>query len=280
MDAIETDLSLLSRFARTRDASAFAEIVRRYTGVVYATCHRVVRNQALAEEVSQETFFRLMKQPESVSQSVGAWLHRAATNLAVDAVRSDSARRRREMDYAEESVRQHENDEGAAREATNWSEISPFVDEALAELPEDERTLLVEHFLKGRPQNELATEAKTSAATMSRRIRGAVEALQQKLRKRGLAITPLPLMGLMRDHAMQAAPASLGAELGKMALASRSAGIIGAPVAPNPPIVWTGVSIVAASLMVGWLCTLFVPGTGVQRKSAATSAQAMAEFDR
>ena len=275
MDAVETDLSLLGRFAQTRDPSAFAEIVRRYAGVVYATCHRVVRNQAVAEEVSQETFFRLMKQPESVSQSVGAWLHRAATNLAVDAIRSDSARRRREQDYAEESARQHQIDEGTAREATSWAEISPFVDEALAELPSDERTLLVEHFLRGRPQNELAAEAKTSAATMSRRIRSAVEALQQKLRRRGLAVAPLPLMGFMHDHAMQAAPASLTGELGKMALASHSSGIIGAPAQPNPPIFWTGAGIVAASLIVGWFCTLLAPSPVQQKPAPATRKQAM-----
>src|SRR5947209_17401983 len=105
MDAVEQDLLLLRRFSETRDQSAFAEIVRRYAGVVYAACHRVVHNQAMAEEVAQETFFRLMKQPEAVSQSLGAWLHRAATNLAVDAVRSDSARRRREADFAEEAAR-------------------------------------------------------------------------------------------------------------------------------------------------------------------------------
>src|SRR5258708_22082424 len=207
MHAAETDLTLLDRFARTRDPPASAESVRRYAGVVYAACHRVVRNQAVAEEVSQETFFRLMKQPEAVSQSVGAWLHRAATNLAVDAIRSDSARRRRELDYAEDSARQHDIDEGAAREATGWAEISPHVDEALAELPEDEPTLLVDHFLRGRPQNELATEAKTSAATMSRRIRAAVEALQQKLRRRGLAMAPLPLMRRMHTPPVQASPA-------------------------------------------------------------------------
>src|SRR5207248_3093268 len=122
-------------------------------------------------------------------------------------------------------------------------------------LPEDEGTLLVEHFLRGRPQNELASEAKTSAATMSRRIRSAVEALQQKLKRRGLAIAPVPLTGLMHDHAMHAAPASLASELGKMSLASHSSGLIGAPAQPNPPIFWTGASIAAASVIVGWMCT-------------------------
>ena len=52
MDAVEQDLLLLRRFSETHDQSAFAEIVRRYAGVVYAACHRVVHNQAMAEEVA------------------------------------------------------------------------------------------------------------------------------------------------------------------------------------------------------------------------------------
>src|SRR5438309_10102101 len=88
MATADTDLLLLKRFAEAHDTAAFAEIVRRYAGMVFAACRRIVRDASLAEDVSQETFFRLMKRPESVSHSLGAWLHQAATNLAVDAVRS------------------------------------------------------------------------------------------------------------------------------------------------------------------------------------------------
>lgn len=274
MDAAEQDLLLLRRFSQTGDQSAFAEIVRRYAGVVYAACQRVVHNPAMAEEVAQETFFRLMKQPTSVSQSLGAWLHRAATNLAVDAVRSDAARRRREADFAEESARREAA--GVEPEANTWAEISPFVDEALAELPDEERVLLVEHFLRGRPQNELAAEARTSAATMSRRIRAAVEALQQKLRKRGLYCAPLPLAGFLHDHALQAAPASMTAGLGKMAMVSSPGGWGAGAVAAKTPIWGTAAWIVGVSVVAGWVCmTLAHPAHPTKGKgSGATSAQA------
>src|SRR3954462_10428262 len=97
MDAIpaQPDLDLLKRFA-DGDEVAFAEIVRRYAGLVYSVCHRVLGERGWAEDVSQETFFRLLKHRRQVSQSLGGWLHRAATRLAVDALRSENARRRRE----------------------------------------------------------------------------------------------------------------------------------------------------------------------------------------
>ena len=42
MLTVEPDLVLLQRFKETRDPEAFREIVRRYTGAVFATCHRIL----------------------------------------------------------------------------------------------------------------------------------------------------------------------------------------------------------------------------------------------
>src|SRR5437867_13072318 len=85
VQAQETDLSLLRRFTETSDPAIFAEIVRRYAGVVYSASHRILNDEARAQDVSQETFFRLMRQPKLVTHSLGGWLHRSATHLAIDA---------------------------------------------------------------------------------------------------------------------------------------------------------------------------------------------------
>lgn len=269
MSAMETDFSLLRRFSEQGDHAAFAEIVRRYAGVVYAACQRVLRDPIRAEDVSQETFFRLMRKPEMVSQSLGAWLHAAATNLAVDAIRSEGARRRREQEYADDLSRER----AAAMpksEARTWSELSPHVDEALAELPEDMRGLLVEHFLRGRAQNELAAEEGTSAATMSRRIRMAVEALQRKLHARGVSLSALALIGFMHDHAMHAVPQALMVELGKMTLVSGVREMEGSLAAGQPSLLWTAAALLGISMAGGAIFAFLAdrtpppPGTSAQ----------------
>lgn len=271
----ESDLALLRRFAELHDTQAFAEIVRRYAAMVFNACRRIVRDASLAEDVSQETFFRLMRRPESVSHSVGAWLHQAATNLAVDAVRSDSARRRREHAYAEDAS--EENGEASLREVQNWAELSPIVDEALSELPNETRNLLVAHFLCGRPQNELAAEAGTSAATMCRRIKAGVEALQSRLRDRGITMAPLALMGLLGENGLQtAAPKTLLTQLGKMTMVSgwrRWFMPKTATVAGQPPIFWTAASILGASVIVGILCALLYTRTLPTRWIPSPSAR-------
>lgn len=228
----ENDFALLDRFANQGDEEAFAEIVRRYAGVVYATSYRVVQDRGRAEDVAQEVFFKLLRRPQSVSQSLGGWLHQCATRLALDDVRSETARRKREANRRIELPDEE-------TQAQTWAELSPHVDEALSALPEEYKELLVSHFLQGKSQNAIAVETRTSPATISRRMRDAVTALRAELRRKGVVVAPALLVGLFKMNApSQAAlvPPSLMTELGKMA-------IVGKPVAAAAqPFAWHSMS--------------------------------------
>jgi RNA polymerase sigma-70 factor (ECF subfamily) len=213
---LEPDLVLLQRFRESRDPEAFREIVRRYTGAVFSTCHRILHDPGSAEDAAQETFFRLMTRPQRVTASLGGWLHRAATRLALDIRRSEVSRRRREIAYSAPEP----------AEAMDWADVAPKLDEALAALPEEQQDLLVRHFLRGEPQAELAAELQTSPATLSRRMRAAVDSLRQELAGRGLSLAPGLLFTLLAQNATSSAPAALKLAMGKMSLfcAARSAG--------------------------------------------------------
>lgn len=255
----DNDFALLDRFTATGDEEAFAEIVKRYAGVVYATSFRVTHDRARAEDVSQEVFFRLLRKPNAVSQSLGGWLHQCATRLALDEVRSETARKRREAN------RRIETNE-LTQMASTWQEISPHVDEALAQLPEQSRELLVSHFLKGKSQSTIAVETRTSPATISRRMRDAVAELRAELRRRGVVVAPALLVGLCKMNApAQAAsvPCTLMTELGKMAIVGN---------ASTSGFAWTSVSAWcdAAASKWGW------PAEMVKQTVAAAATSAVA----
>lgn len=226
----EPDLALLRRFTETGDPAIFAEIVRRYAGVVYSASNRILNDEARAQDVSQETFFRLMRQPKLVTHSLGGWLHRSATHLAIDAKRSELSRRQREKTY-------WLNKESEARSGEpRWEEVSPYVDQALIELPEPARMLLVRHFLQGTPQAELAAELNTSPATISRKIKAGVEELQNILKKKGVYVALLALADFCARETAGAAPLRLMSELGKMQMVGP---VSVAPVPPaSPPVLW------------------------------------------
>ena len=53
----DTDTLLLHRWRNQSDAESFSRLVERHGAMVYAVCRRVLRNDADAEEVTQECFF-------------------------------------------------------------------------------------------------------------------------------------------------------------------------------------------------------------------------------
>ena len=199
---------LLRQFARTGDAEAFAEITRRYAGLVYGTCLRVTGDAERARDATQDTFLQLLKQAGQVAGSPGGWLHRVATRRALDLVRRDNARRQREEAFAADAL----------QESDVWADISPLVDEAMDEIEPDQRELLLRHFLQGQSTVQMASAEGVSQPTMSRRVEGALEQLRERLRKKGVGVAAAAL-GTMMAGAAQEAPAAVLAELGKIALA-------------------------------------------------------------
>jgi RNA polymerase sigma factor (sigma-70 family) len=215
---MQTEATLLKRFAGSGDADAFAEIIRRHAGLVYGVALRILADADRAADVAQETFLQLVRDAGSVTGSLPGWLHRVATRKAVDQIRRDAARQHREREYMEREV------PGATSE---WKDISPYIDAALRELDPEWRDVLILHFLEGRTTREIAREQGTSQATISRRIRCGVDQLRASLQKRGIIVVAGVLSTLLGYNSAQAAPLSLLTELGKMALMSGGPGTAG-----------------------------------------------------
>jgi RNA polymerase sigma factor (sigma-70 family) len=209
----ESDRILLRRFVRDEDGEAFSILMQRYADMVYSTCRRVLDNDALASDAVQETFFQFIKQAEHINGSLAGWLHRVATRRAVDLVRSNVSRRRRERSYALEL----DNDSGA------WTEVQGQVDEALEELPDTLREVLVLHFLERRSTTQIAAAQGVSQPTISRRVAEALERMRDLLREKGVALSVVPLQGLLLHYA-HCAPESLLRSLGKIGLARAVSG--------------------------------------------------------
>ncbi len=211
----ETEAVLLRRFTRMGDAEAFAEIIRRHAGLVYGAALRVLTDMDRASDVVQETFLQLTRDAATVTESLPGWLHRVATHRAIDRMRRDASRRRREMRYAAERP----------GETTEWKDISPCVDEELDTLDPELREILIRHFLQGHTTREIADLRGVSQATISRRLEAGVEQLRAGLRRRGIIVALGALSTLLTANAVKAAPPVLLTELGKMALVGGSAAL-------------------------------------------------------
>ncbi|MEM9418288.1 MAG: sigma-70 family RNA polymerase sigma factor [Planctomycetota bacterium] len=193
-----TDDQALERYAATQDPDAFRCLVLRYQRMVYAASHRCLNNHADAEDATQETFLRLAKNAGRIHGRVGAWLHRCATHVAIDRIRSDSARRRRE-DATSRSEADH-----SPKSAEEARELDQAVDQAIAELSPADREALVGYYLQGRTQVELAEEAGISQAGMSRRRDRALAKVRRQLKRRGIVAAAGAVVASLEGYTAQA----------------------------------------------------------------------------
>ena len=204
------DTILLRKWSERRDAEAFAEIVRRHSAMVYAACKRILRNNADAEEVTQECFLKLAQAHSPIRSSLAGWLHALATHRAMDRIKADARRREREMRYSNTLN---------SSTSVEWDDIRPLVDEAIASLPEKLRHPIISHFLEGQSHDAIAMRCGISQPTVTRRIQKGVEETRKCLKRRGVPIGAGAIVSLLTANAAEAVSAGLLQELGRIALA-------------------------------------------------------------
>ncbi|MDD5528990.1 MAG: sigma-70 family RNA polymerase sigma factor [bacterium] len=193
---------MIQKLALKGDPEAFTEIINRYAGLVYSVCYRILRDRERARDAAQDTFYRLLQSP---TRSLSGWLHKAATRTAIDIVRKDSSRQKREIDYTMTPIK-----------ASQWKDISHYIDAVLISMGEESRMFLIQHFLQGKRQEEIAAELEISQATVSRKIKAGIEELKKGLKKKGIVVGSALLGTLLLSGISEAAPLALLNELGKM----------------------------------------------------------------
>jgi len=79
------------------DEADFRAVFLQHYSRIVDILVRLLGDRSHAEDVANDAFWRLYRQPESrVDGNVGGWLYRTATNLGIDALRSSGRRRQRE----------------------------------------------------------------------------------------------------------------------------------------------------------------------------------------
>ena len=98
----DPDDDLLVRLHR-RDSAAFEELFLRYYRQVYRVLYSVVTDAQEAEDLTQETFLALYRNPPGLEPgtSLAAWLYRVAVNRGYNALRGERRARRRLEEAAE-----------------------------------------------------------------------------------------------------------------------------------------------------------------------------------
>lgn len=170
---VSPDLATVTAM-KSGDQSAVAELYDRYSPVVYAIALRVLGDTGAAEDVLQEVFLQLWRNPglfDAARGSLGAWLAVITRNRAIDALR----RRRPETDLENVIVSVAPDFAGEA----DRSRAAEKVRGLLGTMPPAQRTALELAYFEGMSHSEIATKTGEPLGTIKTRIRSGLLALRK-----------------------------------------------------------------------------------------------------
>ena len=188
-NAMVADNALVQR-AKANDRAAFNEIVLRYKGKVYNFINRMVHSALDAEDLTQETFIRAYLSIASFQSraSLNTWLFRIATNLCIDHSRKN---KRSQGLVSSLSLEGDGEDNDQERELPDSSfdpqrlllnkELGGQLDQALRNLPEKLRTVVLLYDVEGLPYDEISAIIGCPLGTVKSRLFNARAALRDRL---------------------------------------------------------------------------------------------------
>jgi RNA polymerase sigma-70 factor (ECF subfamily) len=168
------EMRLVARI-RAGDQQAMSELYDRYGKVIYAVSLRVLQDAAAAEDVLQDVFLQLWRNPDAFDASRGnlaAWLAVIARHRSIDRLR----KRRPEVDI-EDCVIAGGPD---LRDETERALVIEKVRVVLAEMNPDQRKVLELAFFQGLTHTEIAEKTGEPLGTIKTRIRSGLQLLRAR----------------------------------------------------------------------------------------------------
>jgi RNA polymerase sigma-70 factor (ECF subfamily) len=173
------DRLLAARLA-AGDPDALKAVYREHGALVLGIARRVLRDQSLAEDVTQEVFAFLWQNPDRYDPTRGSlrsWVGLLAHRRSVDRVRSESRRSRTESRVEGPLSEDADVDD---RLTKDW--LCQRVRQALDLLPPEQKEVLVQAYYGGRTYREVAADLRIPEGTAKSRIRLALNRLNDMLR--------------------------------------------------------------------------------------------------
>src|SRR5579863_9598467 len=185
--AIDSDLELMLR-VRSGDADSFGLLLNRYRRPLIRYFCRMVRDQALAEDLAQEVFLRVYQARERYQPDARftTWLYRIATNLALNALRD------RKNEKLTETTDRQEGEEGGILDRTPderptveqqmvESDRQRLIRDAIGDLPEKQRAAVILHKYQEVDYRQIANVLRVSESAVKSLLFRAYENLRVRL---------------------------------------------------------------------------------------------------
>src|ERR1700722_7750106 len=185
----DPDAALMLRVKRG-DRAAFAELVDKYKQPVMNFVYRSLRDEIEAEDLAQNVFLQVYKSRSRYKQTAkfSTWLFTIARNLCLNELRRRSRHPAESLeethtDNEDQPARQIEDKtQIAAPENVLHSELADKIEEALNELPENQRSAILLCRQDDLSYEQIAKILRTSLSATKSLIHRGRETLKEKLK--------------------------------------------------------------------------------------------------
>ena len=171
----ETDENLMEAHCEG-DRSAFADLVRRYQGLLFGYFMRMTHNTEMAEDLFQETFLRVHQKAHTyrAGSKFKSWLFTIGTRIAIDRLRKNKRQPLSFSTETEETIL--DQTDGPAIETARL-EMQATVQAAIDALPPKQRAALILSYYEGHTYPEIARIMGCSTGTIKTHMSRALKKL-------------------------------------------------------------------------------------------------------
>lgn len=185
-----TDEQLMALVIK-QDMAAYRTLYERYKRAVLGLAYKILGDRAAAEEVMQETFWRIWDSAASFDTQRGSlpnWMFGIARNLSIDIVRRGQKIKMQalpdlHLDHVE--VTPHYQDEHNVADAALLLLRHKQVHTALTELPAEQRDVVEWIYFQGKTRRQIAQEMDIPFGTINTRAKLALDKLKRVLQAQG-----------------------------------------------------------------------------------------------
>lgn len=170
--------------------AAFRDLVERHGRMVFRVAYRITGNEADAEDVAQETFFKAYRSFDRFDSraSFSTWIFRIASNCAIDLLRRRKTRPEFPADVEDPEFPAPVSADPTPHAVLLSAQLGDRLRAALDELSPHERTAFVLRHFEGEPTEEIArclgvgvNAAKQTVFRAVRKLRVALAPLRESL---------------------------------------------------------------------------------------------------
>jgi RNA polymerase sigma-70 factor (ECF subfamily) len=162
---ILTDQEVVRHAVLGREA-AYRELIRRYQRPVFSLVYRMVRDRELAEDLTQETFVKVLNAVESYrpEYKFSSWIFKIANNASIDHLRRrsldtlslDGSPHAQTAEAVEATTLQIGDSAESPLEEVANRELGLQIDLAIAQLRPEYQSCIILRHIEGRPYEEIA----------------------------------------------------------------------------------------------------------------------------